>query len=135
MAVPHARPRAMSPDRLAPRLALALALAFPLAAPPGALAAQDQEPPASAPAPPPAPKPKLAAWPPIPKELKEQVATDIDRLRKARTPEMGAQAREALLAAGACVVPSLLPALDKETSEDALERVRAVLLALIGEEH
>jgi hypothetical protein len=60
---------------------------------------------------------------------KAQVALDIERLCKARTPEMAVQAREALEATGDSTVPFLLERMGKERDEAALKRVREVLIA------
>ena len=70
---------------------------------------------------------KLTAWP-KPAD-KDQLLTDIERLCKARTAEMGVQARESLEAAGAAAVPFLLERLGREKEPDALKRVREVLIA------
>jgi hypothetical protein len=109
------------------RLALAFLLACTCAriSAQGA-AAQDPAPPAVE---------RLADWPALEKTLREQVTTDITRLRKARTPEMADQARDALKLVGAAIAPELLPILGKETDEDALSRVRSVLLAITGAAH
>ncbi|MBM3975622.1 MAG: hypothetical protein FJ299_01375 [Planctomycetes bacterium] len=79
--------------------------------------------------------PKLTAWPAVPADKAEALAADVQRLRKAHTPEMGKQAHDALTAIGAAAVPSLLPALEKEVNEAARERVRALLVELIAPEH
>ncbi|MCP3918198.1 MAG: hypothetical protein GY711_21825 [bacterium] len=100
---------------------LLLLLAAPLAA-----AAQD-------PVPEPAPPEKLDAWPAV--ENKEQVATDIKRLRKAATEAMAQEAHTGLIAAGAGVAPALLRILPKERDEDAQKRITAVLDSVVGEAH
>ena len=71
------------------------------------------------------PAKKLEAWPKpdSPKDLK----TNVQKLRKANTEEMGRQADEALRATGAAAVPPLLKALGKEKNEEALERIESVL--------
>lgn len=109
------------------RLALAFLLAFAWAGETGA-----QDPPETEPAP---EIERLADWPALDKKLREQVSTDISRLRKARTPEMADQARDALILLGASIAPELLPVLGKETDEAALKRVRTVLLAITGAAH
>jgi len=88
----------------------------------------------------PAPQPpqesrRLERWPALEGSALEAVRTDVQRLRKARTPEMGEQAEQALRAAGAGVVPELLPALGKERDEEAFARIERVLLAVTGPEH
>jgi hypothetical protein len=80
-------------------------------------------------------RPKLDAWPAVPADKAEALTSDVQRLRKAHTPEMGKQAHDALTAVGAAAVPSLLPALEKEVNEEARERVRALLVELIAPEH
>ncbi len=78
---------------------------------------------------------RLEEWPELDKEAKKSVPSDIARLRKARTPEMGAEAQEALLDVGAGVVPQLLPTLGKEKDADAIERIEAVLLGVTDASH
>ena len=75
---------------------------------------------------------RLKTWPEVDKET---VKLDVERLRKARTEEMGVQARDALIAAGAGVVPFLLPKFGIEQDEDALERIVVVLDAVTGAAH
>lgn len=78
---------------------------------------------------------RAKAWPVLAGEAATAVRTDIERLRKARTDEMGGQAEQALVSAGAGVVPELLPVLGKERDPAALERVRKVLSQLTTAEH
>jgi hypothetical protein len=78
---------------------------------------------------------RLTAWPALSGEMLSTARTDIERLRKARTAEMGEQATQALLAAGAGVVPELLPVLGKERDPAALERVRKTLTQLTSAAH
>ncbi|MFN0009268.1 MAG: hypothetical protein ACKVXR_15295 [Planctomycetota bacterium] len=59
---------------------------------------------------------------------KAQVALDIERLCKARTPEMALQARESLEATGDPTVPFLLERMGKERDEAAVKRIREVLI-------
>lgn len=66
---------------------------------------------------------------------KAAVALDIERLCKARTPEMAIQAREALEATGASTVPFLLERLGKERDESAVKRVREVLITNTNAAH
>jgi hypothetical protein len=103
-------------------LASALALAVPQTV---------QEPPPS----PPEEVRRLERWPELDRATQEQVELDVRRLRKARTPEMGAEAEAALKAVGAGVVPELLPTLGKERDDEALDRIERVLLAVLGPEH
>jgi hypothetical protein len=94
--------------------------------------------PATAQEPPPAPPEqirRLEQWPELDRSAQEQVRVDIQRLRKARTPEMAEEAEAALKTTGAAVVPRLLPTLGKERDEEALERIERVLLAVTGPEH
>lgn len=76
---------------------------------------------------------RLEAWPEL--RDKERVTDDVLRLRKANTPEMGEQARDALIADGAMVAPLLLEAFEKERDEEARERVLEVLDAVVGAPH
>ena len=71
----------------------------------------------------------LTAWP-KPAD-KDQLLTDIERLCKARTEEMGKLANDALLADGASAVPFLLERYGREKDEGAHERLRALLIELI----
>ena len=76
---------------------------------------------------------RLEEWPkPADKDL---LKTDVERLRKARTEEMGEQAFASLCEMGACAAPPLLKALAKEKDEDALERIVGVLDEVTGAEH
>jgi len=68
----------------------------------------------------------LTAWP-APAN-KEATLTDIEKLCKARTPEMSTQAKDALVGGGAATVPFLLDRLGREKDDAALKRVREVLL-------
>jgi hypothetical protein len=88
----------------------------------------------------PAPKPpeeikRLESWPEITPQALQTVRTDVQRLRKARTPEMSAEAEAALVGAGAGIVPELLPTLAKEKDGEAVERVQRVLTAVTSAEH
>ena len=76
---------------------------------------------------------RLEAWPAA--TDRSRVKKDVERLRKARTPEMGVQAGEALSTEGAAVVPYLLPTLGKEKNKDALKRIDRVLLAVTDARH
>jgi hypothetical protein len=78
---------------------------------------------------------RLAAWPEVPKERAQEVRSDVQRLRKAATEEMGTQAQAALTAAGAMVAPTLLDALGKERDEAARARIVAVLTAVTDARH
>lgn len=69
---------------------------------------------------------RLSAWP-KPAD-KDTLLTDIERLVKARLPEMESQARAALEAAGASAVPFLLDRYGKERDEAARDRLHEVLL-------
>lgn len=77
---------------------------------------------------------RLERWPEL-GEAGKTLTKEIQRLRKARTPEMAEEADLALRAAGAGIVPELLPVLGKERDDEALARVEAVLLAVTGAEH
>jgi hypothetical protein len=88
-----------------------------------------QDPPKPAPAAAPAKIEYLSAWP-KPAD-KDALMTDIERLCKARTDEMGTQAHDALAATGACAVPFLLERYGREKDEAAHERMRTLLVELI----
>jgi hypothetical protein len=72
------------------------------------------------------------AWPTVDKR---KVKVEVERLRKARVPEMGDQAHLALVAFGPGAAPLLLEKLGKEKGEEALERIEAVLLKLTDATH
>jgi hypothetical protein len=97
------------------------ALALPAAALP-------QEPPAPA-AQAPAKIEYLTAWP-KPAD-KDTLLTDIERLCKARTEDMGKLAHDALVATGAAAVPFLLDRYGREKDEGAHERLHEVLVEMI----
>jgi hypothetical protein len=78
---------------------------------------------------------RATAWPEVPKELKKDLKTEISRLRKANTEEMGAGGRDALLKLGALAAPDLLKALEKERGEEARERIVDVLENITAWEH
>ena len=78
---------------------------------------------------------RLAAWPTVDGKTLDAMRVDIERLRKARTPEMGDQAHAALIAVGAAVVPELLPVLAKERDEQARTRVVDALTELTTAAH
>jgi hypothetical protein len=75
---------------------------------------------------------RLEEWPEVDKDT---VKLDVERLRAARTEEMGDQADVALRTAGAGVVPYLLPKLGKEKDEEARERMIFVLDSVTGAPH
>jgi len=88
----------------------------------------------------PAPKPpaeikRLESWPELTPQTRDTVKTDVQRLRKARTPEMASEAETALVATGAGIVPQLLPTLGQEKEADALERIERVLNTVTSAEH
>jgi hypothetical protein len=74
----------------------------------------------------------LSAWP-KPAD-KDTLMTDIERLCKARTDEMGKLAHEALVATGAAAVPFLLDRYGREKDEGAHERLYQALLEMIKPE-
>lgn len=76
---------------------------------------------------------RLSEWPKP--ASKDQLLTEVERLVKARTEEMGTLAHEALLKAGDAAVPFLLDRFGKEKDEGAHERMRALLIELIKPEH
>lgn len=76
---------------------------------------------------------RLASWPEL-----EDAATarvDLDRVVKARTPEMAEGGREGLVNAGAGAVPMLLNALGHESERKTVARLEDVLDALTGPAH
>jgi len=75
----------------------------------------------------------LTAWPAP--ASKDSLLVEIEKLCKSRTPEMGAQAREALESAGAAAAPFLLERLGKERDEDAVKRLREVLVTVTSAGH
>jgi len=78
---------------------------------------------------------RLEAWPELSRDQAKTVKTDISRLRKARTEEMGDQAHEALVAVGAGCAPDLIVALGKEKGEEARDRIVNVLDLVTGAPH
>jgi hypothetical protein len=76
---------------------------------------------------------RLTEWPKP--DDKAAVLLDIERLCKARTPEMAIQAREALETTGACAVPFLLERMGKERDDGAVKRIREVLITNTGAAH
>ncbi|MDA0948557.1 MAG: hypothetical protein O2799_08540, partial [Planctomycetota bacterium] len=121
-----------------PLLLLGLLLGSPssaAASPPRTLAAR-QDPPAPQDAskedPAKGPK-KLEAWP----ELEDGALAkrEVQRLRKARTEEMGSQAHASLVELGAGCAPLLMEVLEKEKNEEALDRARAVLDLITDARH
>jgi hypothetical protein len=129
VATPDAWKISLMPSNPIPSL-VALALLSPLAP---AFRSQDPKPPAPA-AEAPVAKPKeavgerLTAWPKLAPKDKDQVTLDIERLVKQRTPEMGVQAHAGLVGAGDAAVPMLLDRYGREKDEDALKRLREVLI-------
>lgn len=85
--------------------------------------------------PPAEPVKRLEAWPKFESDQLKTVKTDIERLRKSNTPEMGKSAEEALVAAGGGIVPLLLPVLPKEADEDAKARITRTLVRVTTAEH
>lgn len=98
-----------------------------------------QEPPTpSPPTPAPAERPavdRLERWPVLEGEAKAKLKLEVERLRKARTPEMAAEAEAALIEAGAACAPELLPVLGREKDAECLARARRVLETVCGAEH
>lgn len=78
---------------------------------------------------------RLEAWPALERDTLAVVRADIERLRKARTPQMGEDAESALVVIGAGVVPELLPTLGKEREKEALERIERVLTRVTDARH
>jgi len=81
-------------------------------------------------------KPERAAeWPKLDAALASTVKKDVERLRKAHTPEMEEQAEAALYAAGAGAAPELLRAMGVEKDTTARLRVEALLERVTGAAH
>jgi hypothetical protein len=78
---------------------------------------------------------RLKAWPTLEGKELDAMRLDIERLRKARTDEMGDEAHKALVAVGSAVVPELLPVLGKEKDIQALIRVEDVLTEITNASH
>ena len=78
---------------------------------------------------------RLSAWPTLEKDQKKAVDLDVQRLRKARTPEMSESAHDGLVSVGAAAAPLLLTALGKERDEDARARMTDVLETITGAAH
>jgi len=78
---------------------------------------------------------RASEWPVIPADKAATVKTDIERLRKAGTPEMAEQAEAALVGAGAMVAPGLIAAMGKERNVEARLRIEAVLDRVTSAEH
>lgn len=70
---------------------------------------------------------RLEAWPEVSKKELKQIQVEIQKLRKARTPEMAEEAEEALVFGSAAAVPEMLPALAKEKDKAARARLASVL--------
>jgi hypothetical protein len=76
---------------------------------------------------------RLESWPEPADE--KTLKKDVQRLRKARTPEMVVAAREGLRAAGAAAAPELLRTLGKEKDKEARARIVAALEDVTGAAH
>lgn len=114
---------------IAPVALAGLAVAAPVThaqATPAQAGAPTAREPAPAPSRAKAPVERLSVWP-KPTD-KDTLLVDIERLCKARTPEMGTQAHDALIACGASAVPFLLDRYGHERDPDAVKRVRDVLM-------
>jgi hypothetical protein len=77
---------------------------------------------------------KLAAWPELSAPEKKQVETEIQKLVKARTPEMAASA-EAALAGSAGAMPLLLAAYGKEKDDETRARLAQAMLGATDARH
>jgi len=75
---------------------------------------------------------RLEAWPAVDQKA---VRSELARLRKARTAEMGRQGQAALIALGSGAAPLVIDKLSQEKGEDALERMHAVLEAVTDARH
>ena len=75
---------------------------------------------------------RLEAWPEVDGAA---LKLEIDRLRKARTEEMGTQAHAALIEMGAGAAPELLEKLGREKDTEAARRIRKVLETVTDARH
>lgn len=81
-------------------------------------------------------KPERASeWPKLEASVTSTVKKDVERLRKAHTPEMEEQAEAALFAVGAGAAPELLRAMGAEKDTAARLRVEALLDRVTGAAH
>lgn len=78
---------------------------------------------------------RLTAWPKLEGEAGDKSKVEVEKLRKARTPQMADDAVTSLVAAGAGAAPLLLVALAKEQDPAAQKRVIEVLDKLTSAEH
>lgn len=92
-------------------------------------------PPKEQPAPDEKPKPRLEAWPELKGDALKTAQTDVERVRKASTEEMGALGRAGLIEAGAGAAPLLLTALGKEKDEEVRDRIVSILEQITAAEH
>lgn len=75
---------------------------------------------------------KAEAWPEVDGAA---VKAEVERLRKARTEEMGLEARAALIAFGPGAAPFLIDKLPHERDDEALARMRGVLDQVTDSRH
>jgi len=78
---------------------------------------------------------RIEAWPVLAGQEKKQVQLEVDKLRKARTEEMAADAEAALVGGSAGAMPLLLLAYAKEKDDDARARVAAVMERMTDARH
>lgn len=78
---------------------------------------------------------RLDAWPALDRDVEDVVETDVERVRKARTPEMAEFAREGLIGVGAGAAPHLIEALGAEKDEAARGRLVEILTAVTDAPH
>lgn len=78
---------------------------------------------------------RLTQWPKLEAKAAAALKQDVERIRKAHTPEMEAQGESALLAAGAAAAPELLAVLAKEKDLQARLRIENVLERITGAAH
>ncbi len=76
---------------------------------------------------------RLTAWP-KPAD-KDQVLTDVERVCKARVPEMAEKGKAGLLAAGSSGVPFVLERYARERDEEAVKRLYEILLETTDATH
>lgn len=78
---------------------------------------------------------RLTQWPKLEAKVAAAIKQDVERLRKANTPEMEEQGESGLLAAGAAAAPELLAALGKEKDLQARLRIETLLERITGAAH
>ncbi len=78
---------------------------------------------------------RAAAWPALDAKAAAALAQDVERVRKAATPQMEEAGEAGVLAAGAGAAPALLAALGKEKDLQARLRLENLLDTITGAAH